>query len=85
MTFDEISLVITGYGEFRVTTEQMDRAISYYLPSSPYTLNNKIDAHPSNSHEPGYYSDLITLTEHLVVLIYLDTRPADKETTVYAV
>lgn len=72
---DEISIMITGYGEFRITADQMDQAINHYLPSSPYTLNNKIDAHPSNSHEPGHYCDLITVTEHLIVLIYLDTRP----------
>lgn len=73
---DELCITLTGYGEVIVTANDFDMAISRHLPGSPYTLRQKIDAHPNNTDAPGHYDRLITVTEYLMVLAYLDScRP----------
>lgn len=52
---DELSIMLTGHGERRCTADDFDVAISRYLPGSPYTLRQKIDAHPNNGFGPGHY------------------------------
>lgn len=74
---DELSIHLTGHGEFRVTADQMDRTLAHYLPASPYDLRQKIDAHPNSTEAPGHFDRLITVTEYLMVLAYLDSRPKD--------
>lgn len=69
---DTISITIDGHGEFRVTPNQMDRSIARYLPDSPFGLRVKIDAHDRNQFPSGHYSDLLTVTECLIVLAELD-------------
>lgn len=76
-TTDELSMHLTGFGPFRVTAIQMDAAIQRHLPGSPYTLRQKIDAHPNNVRPPGSFDRLITVTEYLMVLAALDNRPVD--------
>lgn len=72
---DTLSLDLTGFGTYRCTADEMDRAITHYLPASPYDLRQKIDNHPNNTDAPGHYDRLITVTEYLMVLAYLDGRP----------
>lgn len=72
---DIISIEIQGHGEFYATADEMDRTISRYLPGSPYTLRQKIDVHPNNTERAGHFDNLITVTEYLMVLAYLDSRP----------
>lgn len=74
---DIISITIKGHGEFYTTADQMDRTLAHYLPASPYGLRHKIDGHPNNINSPGHYDDLITVSEYLMVLAYLDGRSAN--------
>lgn len=74
---DELALYLTGHGTYRCTADEMDRALAHYLPASPFDLRQKIDNHPNNTEAPGHFDDLITVTEYLMVLAYLDGRPTD--------
>lgn len=71
---DEIRIAISGHGAFRCEAFQMDRAISRHLPGSPHGLRQKIDSHENNTFPPGHYDGLITVTEYLMVLAWLDAQ-----------
>lgn len=76
---DKLSITLTGLGEFHCTADEMDRTIAHYLPASPAGLRQKIDNHPNNTDRSGHYDRLITVTEYLMVLAYLDSRPDDDD------
>ena len=76
MMTDEISIMISGLGEYRVTALQFDQALTHYLPASPFDLRRKINTHPNNSHEAGI-DHLMLRSELLMVLAWLDSRPND--------
>jgi hypothetical protein len=78
MSMDDVLVIyLTGHGRFSCTADEMDRAIQHHLPASPYDLRQKIDAHPNNTDAPGHFDRLITVTEYLMVLAYLDGRPGE--------
>ena len=74
---DEIGIMLTGLGEFRVAAYQFDVLIDRYLPASPYDLRRKINMHENNPRDGKPYDDLLTVTELLMVLAWLDSRPAN--------
>lgn len=74
---DELTLTITGLSEIRIMAYQLDVAIERYLPASPYDLRRKINTHENNPRDGKPYDDLLTVTELLMVLVWLDNRPTD--------
>lgn len=71
---DLITIGLTGHGTFTVTADGLDCAMSRYLPGSPYSLRQKIDAHEENDRPAGTYDNLITVSECLMVLAWLDAK-----------
>lgn len=69
---DRLVITISGHDTYEVTANHMDRTIAKHLPDSPYGLRLRIDTHPGNRFEPGHFDNLITVTELLMVLAYLD-------------
>jgi hypothetical protein len=72
---DKIAVGLSGLGWFETTADGMDRAMTYYLPASPYELRQKVELHDNNPFPTGHYRELDTVFACLVVLAYLDGLP----------
>lgn len=77
---DEISMMITGLGEFRSTANEFDRTMAHYLPASSYDLRRKINMHESNPRDGKAYDHLMSVTELLMVLAHFDRLTKENQT-----
>lgn len=75
---DELTLTITGLGEFRTTPNEFDAAMAHYLPASSLALRQKINTHPYNPLDGKPYDHLMSVTELLMVLAHFDRLAKEK-------
>jgi hypothetical protein len=67
MATDKIVFASAKHGDYAVTGEQLDWAIATYLPASPATLRDTLNAvMPSID-----WSDLYTVSSMLIVIAYI--------------